>query len=770
MLQSWTILFLGCLLCEVKSIDIALQPFYNESNTPCQKTRTVDFLVMAPFPDSTGLDPGEDTGPILIPAAMAAANSINQRRDILGDYRIRVLVADSGCDIITKAISSLVNATFDPQYQVVGIIGPRCSRAAIEMGAFLARPSIDLLHISPSATSRRLLNQTRFPNTFRALGTSRGFVTMYLALIRDLGIKKVAIFFEHISSVQATAAIDFHRRILDEIVDADVTVLGISNFFIPLNQIQNQYRLVFVFGGNEIARKLLCLAFRKGMTFPDYQFIFSEIILRDILRNNVSVNVNGETLECTGRNGDMTKASLGIILSLAELIRRDTDTVLVDNRTTDDFYDAYFDAQVKYKAQTGMSRFVVEPNNHQTTYYDSMWAFALALNASMPRFESELGVSLDDYSYGHPNMTNIIRHELLNLEFEGTRGIVEFNGETFDGENVTAIELFTVLDSPNQNAIVANFSPAENTSITVLNHSAIIPDSFDRSIIAPPVYVETVVLLIVALTATTLVIFHGINLKWTNVKSIKVTSPLLNNLIFFGCYIYLISILFLSFKGTTGSSSPVAFAAKCSGFIWCETIGFSLIFGTICVKSWRIRHIFSRSSSLIRAKSQRDKKKCNPFATHSLVLYVCAIVLLDVMFLVSWTVIDPWFMKAIIGLRNIRLSCNCGHFNIWVSLLIGQKAVLTLAVLYLSIATRNIDRAEYKQTKSTNALVYVYIFINGLLSAIYFLLLNSSNNLLETFSYLAISLKNILLVIMCTLLIFLPPVLPVLRGSGDPQK
>ena len=62
-------------------------------------------------------------------------------------------------------------------------------------------------------------------------------------------------------------------------------------------------------------------------------------------------------------------------------------------------------------------------------------------------------------------------------------------------------------------------------------------------------------------------------------KSIKVTSPLLNNLIFFGCYIYLISILFLSFKGTTGSSNPVALTAKCSDFIWCETIGFSLITG-----------------------------------------------------------------------------------------------------------------------------------------------------------------------------------------------
>ena len=130
-----------------------------------------------------------------------------------------------------------------------------------------------------------------------------------------------------------------------------------------------------------------------------------------------------------------------------------------------------------------------------------MWAFALALNASMPRFEGELGVSLGD-SYGHPNMTSIIRHELLNVEFEGTRGIVNFSSETFDGENVTATQFATV----------ACFNPTEDSSITVAgNHSATIPDSFDQSIIAPPVYVETVVL-IVALTVQLLLSFFMVSM------------------------------------------------------------------------------------------------------------------------------------------------------------------------------------------------------------------------------------------------------------------
>lgn len=80
-------------------------------------------------------------------------NSTNARCDMLGDYRIQLLVADSGCDIISKPISGLLSALLDLEYHVVGIVGPSCSEAAIELGALLARSEISLLHISPSATS-----------------------------------------------------------------------------------------------------------------------------------------------------------------------------------------------------------------------------------------------------------------------------------------------------------------------------------------------------------------------------------------------------------------------------------------------------------------------------------------------------------------------------------------------------------------------------------------------------------------------------------------
>jgi hypothetical protein len=740
----------ACLLGGVLTVDPTIQPVLNNEN-PCNKSQTVNLLVMAPFPSTIGLDPGEILGPDVVPASVLAANSVNARCDVMGDYKIQLVVADSGCNIITKAIASLVDIVFSPQYQVVGVVGPHCSMRAIEIGELLAFPDIDLLQIS-SATTPILLNHTRFPNTFRELGSNKLFLTMYLDLLKAFKVKKIAIFFDHVNSVEAMAANRFHLDIIQDIVDAEVTVLGMSNFFIPLDQIRNRFRWVFVFGGEEIAREFLCLAFHKGMIYPDYQFIFREISLEDLLRVDVSVSVGGTTYKCKGGVGETRNASIGTMLSLERLIRTNPFDILVDGKDTLNFYELYSFARPEYAKITG---FVLPPfqevDQYQTVYYDSVWAYALALNASIPRFESELGASLSDYTYGHPNMTNILRSELLKVEFNGTRGTVLFDEETFDGKNVTVINIINVVDSNEQKVIVVNYSV--DASINVLDRSSFISDSFHLVIVAPAVSAEVVVLLMVVLTAIALVVFHIINLKWTDVQAIKVTSPFLNNLIFSGCYIYLISILFLSFKRTTGSANPVLFGVKCSSFIWCETIAFSLIFGTVCVKTWRILRIFSTSSA----------KVISHLDNHFLVLYVSILVAIDVFFNILWNVLDPWFMREHIGDRQLRLICNCGHLSIWISTLLLQKALLTIVVLYLSMATRQVPKKEYKQTKSTNMLVYIFILLNSLLVPVFLLLLNSESELNETVSYLSICLKNILCVIMCIVLIFLPPVLPSLR-------
>ena len=707
---------------------------------------------MVPFPDSLELDLGFNTGPIILPASTLAETHINQRCDVLSNYKIRLLTGDSGCKIIPKAVSSLMKNIFNiPNQQIVGVIGPTCSEVALEMGSILAHSAINLLHISPGTTSPLLANTTNYPNTFRPLSSSLAFMRIYLELIEHKKIKKLAILFEHINPVYVSAANSFQKKITEEFEDVSVAVGPISEVDISFKNIRNKYRLIFVFGGKSISKKLLCFAYYENIIYPYYQFFFSEITLYDLLISDVSVNANGTKLTCSGGaiGSQMMNATIGIILSEFELVRRDTYTPLVGGSTAEQFYIDYCNALHK-------PPFLCHLSSHQTNYYDSVWAYALALNASIARLESDLNLSLDSYSYGHGEITDIIRSELLKVRFEGTRGTVTFSNRTHDGEEVAQILLIIIDDSIEQTRIAGVFNPAKELGlkISITLPEAFIPDSFEKVLIVPSFYVEIAVFVLVGLIAVTLVIFHIINtILWTNRHSIKATSPPLNNLIFSGCYLYLLSIMSLSFQEIVGNQNPAVYSVKCSSFIWCESLAFSLIFGTICVKSYRILYIFTNSGSL-QAAPRLD--------TNLLLLYICMIVLIDVVFNITWNMMSPWQMVTRETDSEIALSCTCDHLFIWISVLLTLKGLLTVAVLSFSIATRRVSKVEYKQTKSTNILVYVYILVNSLLFPIFVLLLTYKSVIHITLSYLVVCLKNMICVLMCIFLVFLPPILPIL--------
>ena len=58
--------------------------------------------------------------------------------------------------------------------------------------------------------------------------------------------------------------------------------------------------------------------------------------------------------------------------------------------------------------------------------YDAIWAIAFALNKSVERL-SKLGMSLDDFDYEKPEITEIIKQELQKVQFLGVSGSVAFN-------------------------------------------------------------------------------------------------------------------------------------------------------------------------------------------------------------------------------------------------------------------------------------------------------------------------------------------------------
>ena len=87
-------------------------------------------------------------------AAKLAVEIINNRSDILHGYTLELLRGDSGCNVVSKASTSLVENLFYKGKQVVGIIGPGCSTAGLFVSNIISTNhrgiSIPTIHLGGS--------------------------------------------------------------------------------------------------------------------------------------------------------------------------------------------------------------------------------------------------------------------------------------------------------------------------------------------------------------------------------------------------------------------------------------------------------------------------------------------------------------------------------------------------------------------------------------------------------------------------------------------
>ena len=722
-----------------------LQP--SNRNLCPTKTKTLHLVAMGPFPDSEpDLNPGWAGGPAVIPGSQLAVKHINSRCDVLDGFKLELIVADSGCNVVMKAYVNFTSSVYDKRNHIVGIVGPGCSEATAAIGRLIAGDNISLLNIAPSATSPMLVNRTLYPNTFRAIPSSLGYLKSHSDLTRTMGYTSVGILFEASRMVHVAASNQLLLTLQE--FQIPIVTLGMYTTSIPLDEIKFKQRILFVFGGAGVCTQLMCMAYHKGMLYPDYQYIFTDRRLNHFLVNS-SFHIGGRKFDCSVEQ--MTEAVTGTILILPQLTRQDVNTILVNGMNYTSFYEEYKSMLEAYKAELGLLKVV--DTEHQSGFYDSTWALALSLNGSMRRLRDEMNMSLYDYKLGHPNVTDIIRNELLGVEFEGIRGTVSFSNKTFDTEDVAVFELHFV---QGRSILVGIYDSAKpnGQNLVLEDESVFINSEFDQIIISPPVLVVGVVYVALLLTTVILVFLHLANVKWLRMHSMKVTSPALNHIIFSGCYLYLLSTLFLTVQQTVTVNNPVLYGVKCSAFVWCESISLTLIFGTIGIKSWRIFRIFSNISPRI----------INSLQDYQLVLYICLLLLVDIIFLLLWNIIDPWRVSTAAKEQlKIHFKCGCDDLILWISCLFGIKLVLIVFVFYLSIRTRRVPKLEYKQTKTTNGLIYSLLFIYSFCIATHVILLNSTSVTLTTVSYLALCVKNFTAIFLCMFFILLPPVLPVLK-------
>lgn len=111
------------------------------------------------------------------------------------------------------------------------------------------------------------------------------------------------------------------------------------------------------------------------------------------------------------------------------------------------------------------------------------------------------------------------------------------------------------------------------------------------------------------------------------------SSPHLNNLIIIGCILTYMSVIFLGLD--SGLSSVAAFPYICTARAWLLMAGFSLAFGAMFSKTWRVHSIFTDLK--LNKKVIKD---------YQLFIVVGVLLSLDLAIMTTWQIADPFYRET----------------------------------------------------------------------------------------------------------------------------
>ena len=735
----------GVIYCYLLTLIAAV--WHPSSTTALQEeNHNISLAVMAPSPGD--LTMGYEGGPALIPAVRIAIRDINNMRDVLPDYNLQLVETESGCSITSTVTVNFVRDIFESQNQIVGIIGPACSSSALRIADLTSRTEVSLIHIT-SGTSPALENST-LNTTFATVSSALLYVNSFLELMKHNKWNRIAtlVHDENRPYFQQTHSQFLKKVNTSKVIYSGNLVIGEQQSFLPLDELRSfRVRVVIVFAGSQAAAQLMCYAYHKKMIYPNYQWVFHDRSTRHFASTQFRIDDN--IIKCSST--EMKIATNGIILNRYNLEQKEENLTLLSNKTYTEYYKEYEIELEKYRKEKNLE--TNDADVYGNTYHDAVWAMAIALhNASMN------GVDLKSYTYNRGNDTIVIANYLSKVSFKGASGPITFQNDT--RSSITVINLEQVWNG--KSVSIGTFDRSCKNSLQFVPNvrKEFITDSYAKKHVKIHIVVGIFAILLNILLITITALLQIANIFWYRYHSIKATSPNLNHLVFSGCYLFAIAILLLTIQDTftfSPSTHPVLYGVFCNTFTWCLLLGYSLIFGTIFTKIWRVYRLF---------KHFQNKRPKGCLSDNALINIVILLLFADIIICIMWNVTDPWLIQITetastsgIPTLTVRSQCTCKHVTRWVVVVSLFKGLLMILVLAFSIMNRNIKRKEFEITKTLNILIYGITVIAGMGLPLYFLLTDKS-------IYVGFVVFFILLdttVVLCCLTLFLPPVLPVIN-------
>ena len=732
-------------------------PSGNETKVP------LNVLVLVPWPDRRDFDiTGWDYGLAYLAGARVAVEEVNTREDVLHGYELKIIAAGhEACDLseVALGVSNLVYHAVNPNTDnIAAILGLYCSASSIYLSEIASTRGVNLIEMAVSNSPIFKQNLDQYRHQWRFLLSASVFADMMIEFMKTYGWTRVGLV-QDLRSAYFVGIADAFVKAMRNNKDAELVYHGglVGKMFVTktLSDIRSsRVRVIFMSIGEAQVAALLCEAINQGMLYPHYMWVFAD--------NTLDLIVSASSDSCD--RSLLHRALKQSVMSFFDFETNDEIIIEPSMNTHGDFVEKYnaelSKVQVDYQQllnETGDE--IIKDQAYAGLLYDQVWAFALAVNHSLPELKLK-NVSIEDYGFGQPVVTDVIEDSLQKLNFRGVTGQIHFNKYRETGPPVAVFQVTDTDEVP-----IGKCYTTMNGSISCaeVNISGVIGDDIESVVVKFPLAIGISCICFVCCVMLMVTIILALLLYHRNTPEVKAISLPLSLMMFLGSYFLCLAAL-LHALYTTFDLSNIIFSFLCNAQIILAVNGCNLIFVTLFIKLFRVSRIFNNKS--LNRLGWKYSNRC----LIAIVLFLCLLPEIILVFMLSY---DPFerYSKSIYQSEGGLLQDDVQYFCysprvplLWIILTFGYLGMFVPFISYLAISTRKIQRRDFKDTKKVNAFIFLTILSFSLPPPFSVIVLVNDDYYLGN-SIIICGLLT--LASLSQVILFLPKVLPIICGTRE---
>ncbi|XP_063700484.1 gamma-aminobutyric acid type B receptor subunit 1 [Culicoides brevitarsis] len=716
-----------------------------------ERCRAEDLHVGGIFPiGGTG---GWRGGQACMPAAQMAFEDVNKRDDLHKRFGYQLILHsnDSECEPGLGA-SVMYNLLYNKPQKLMLLAG--CSTVCTTVAE--AAKMWNLIVLCYGASSPALSDRSRFPTLFRTHPSATVHNPTRIKLMQKFGWSRVAIL-QQAEEVFISTVEDLENRCKE----AGVEIVTRQSFLSdPTDAVRNlrrqDARIIVGLFYVVAARRVLCEVYKQQLYGSAYVWFF----IGWYEDNWFEVNLKSENISCTAEQ--MREAAEGHLTTEALMWNQNVEQKTISGMSSEDFRLRLNKELIKNGYDISHNRY---PEGYQEAplAYDAVWSVALAFNKTIEKMQDK-GKGLKSFNYNDKNIANEIYSAMNSTSFLGVSGVVAFSSQ---GDRIALTQIEQMNDGQYRKL---GYYDTQADNLTWFDEEKWpnnkVPQ--DRTVIKRVLRTVSLSLFICMscvsgcgiLIALILIIF---NIVKRNRRVIASSHPVCNTIMLVGVITCLISVILLGIDGQF--VDPESFTMVCQARTWLLAIGFTLAYGAMFSKVWRV-HRFTT-----KAKTD-SKKKVEPWKLYTMVSGLLAV---DLIILLTWQLEDPLERKLEIfpledpGIQSEDIKimpelehCESQNHSVWLGIIYGFKGLILVFGLFLAYETRSIKVKQINDSRYVGMSIYNVVVL-AIITAPVTMVIASQQDA----SFAFVSLAVIFCCFLSMLLIFVPKVIEVINNPSD---